>query len=103
MSEHNPRPLAELIDPGWARALAPVEGRVHELGAMLAAEVEAGRGYLPAGTDVLRAFTYPFEKVKVLIVGAGSVSDAGARDGLVLFGAPRGWRCPSRSSTSSAS
>ena len=51
MSEHNPRPLAELIDPGWARALAPVEGRVHELGAMLATEVEEGRGYLPAGTD----------------------------------------------------
>ena len=45
MSEHNPRPLAELIDPGWAKALAPVEGRIHELGAMLAAEVEEGRGY----------------------------------------------------------
>jgi len=42
MSEHNPRPLAELIDPGWARALTPVEGRIHELGTMLAAEVEAG-------------------------------------------------------------
>ena len=48
MSDYNPRPLAELIDPGWARALAPVEERVHELGAMLAAEVEEGRGYLPA-------------------------------------------------------
>ena len=90
MSEYNPRPLADLIDPGWARALAPVEDRVHELGAMLAAEVEAGRGYLPAGTDVLRAFTYPFDNVKVLIVGAGSVSDAGARDGAVVFGPPGG-------------
>ena len=29
----------------------------------------AGNGYLPAGTDVLRAFTYPLEGVKVLIVG----------------------------------
>ena len=44
MSEYNPRPLADLIDPGWARALAPVEDRVHELGAMLAAEVKEGRG-----------------------------------------------------------
>ena len=82
MSEHNPRPLAELIDPGWARALAPVEGRVHELGAMLAAEVEAGRGYLPAGTDVLRAFTYPFEKVKVLIVGQDPYPTPGHAMGL---------------------
>ena len=44
MSDYNPRPLSELIDPGWAAALAPVEGRVHELGAMLAAEVDEGRG-----------------------------------------------------------
>ena len=82
MSEHNPRPLAELIDPGWARALAPVEGRVHELGAMLAAEVKAGHGYLPAGTDVLRAFTYPFDKVKVLIVGQDPYPTPGHAMGL---------------------
>ena len=82
MSEHNPRPLAELIDPGWARALAPVEGRIHELGAMLAAEVEEGRGYLPAGTDVLRAFTYPFDKVKVLIVGQDPYPTPGHAMGL---------------------
>ena len=69
MSEYKPRPLSELIDPGWVGALAPVEERIHELGAMLASEVEHGRGYLPAGTDVLRAFTYPFEDVRVLIVG----------------------------------
>lgn len=82
MGEHNPRPLAELIDPGWARALAPVEGRVHELGAMLAAEVKAGHGYLPAGTDVLRAFTYPFDKVKVLIVGQDPYPTPGHAMGL---------------------
>ena len=82
MSEHNPRPLTELIDPGWARALAPVEGRVHELGAMLATEVEEGRGYLPAGTDVLRAFTYPFDKVKVLIVGQDPYPTPGHAMGL---------------------
>ena len=40
MNDYNPRPLAVLIDPGWARALDPVEERVHELGAMLAQDVE---------------------------------------------------------------
>ncbi|MCL3778122.1 MULTISPECIES: uracil-DNA glycosylase [unclassified Actinomyces] len=63
------KPLSELVDPSWAAALAPVEPTVHEIGARLRQEIAAGRGYLPAGTDVLRAFTYPMEEVKVLIVG----------------------------------
>ncbi|QHO91900.1 uracil-DNA glycosylase [Actinomyces sp. 432] len=64
-----PKPLSELIHPSWAQALAPVEPTIHEIGARLREEVAAGRGYLPAGTDVLRAFTYPLDDVKVLIVG----------------------------------
>lgn len=63
------QPLSELVDPGWAQALEPVAGRVAELGDFLRAEVAAGRRYLPAGPDVLRAFTAPFERVRVLIVG----------------------------------
>ena len=63
------KPLSELVDPSGARALAPVESTVHQIGARLREEVAAGRGYLPAGTDVLRAFTYPMDEVKVLIVG----------------------------------
>ena len=63
------KPLSELVDPSWARALAPVESTVHQIGARLREELAAGRGYLPAGTDVLRAFTYPMDEVKVLIVG----------------------------------
>ena len=63
------KPLSELVAPSWARALAPVESTVHQIGARLREEVAEGRGYLPAGTDVLRAFTYPMDGVKVLIVG----------------------------------
>ena len=61
--------LDNVMPPSWAAAMAPVEARIHELGDMLRREVAAGNGYLPAGTDVLRAFTYPLEGVKVLIVG----------------------------------
>lgn len=49
--------------------MAPMEAQIHALGDMLRAELAAGKGYLPAGTDVLRAFTYPLDEVKVLIVG----------------------------------
>src|SRR5699024_1258290 len=59
---------ASLADD-WARALAPVEDRLHALGDFLRAEGKAGRGYLPAGDRVLRAFTRPMSEVRVLIVG----------------------------------
>ena len=61
--------LAETLDPGWARALEPVAGRIREMGDFLRRETEAGRGYLPAGENVLRAFTRPMAEVRVLIVG----------------------------------
>jgi len=64
-----PRPLSELVDLGWAAALEPVAGRIAAMGEFLRAEVAAGRRYLPEGANVLRAFTSPFERVRVLIVG----------------------------------
>jgi uracil-DNA glycosylase len=63
------RPLAELVEPGWAQALAPVADRIAAMGEFLRAELAAGRAYLPAGPNVLRAFSQPFADVRVLIVG----------------------------------
>ena len=60
---------AGLIDAGWAEALAPVGGDIAAVGERLRGEVAAGRGYLPAGDRVLRAFQRPLEDVRVLIVG----------------------------------
>ena len=65
----DPKPLSEIVHPSWAQALAPVEPTIHEIGVKLRQEVASGVGYLPAGTDVLRAFTYPLDEVRVLIVG----------------------------------
>jgi uracil-DNA glycosylase len=64
-----PRPLSELVDPGWAAALAPEEARIHAIGDFLRNETAEGRPYLPAGDKVLRAFSYPLAAVNVLIVG----------------------------------
>jgi uracil-DNA glycosylase len=60
---------AGLIDSGWAAALEPVGPDIAALGERLRGEVSAGRGYLPAGDRVLRAFLRPLDDVKVLIVG----------------------------------
>lgn len=69
-----PKTLAELadaglIDAGWAAALAPVADDIAALGERLRAETAAGRGYLPSGDRVLRAFRRPLADVRVLVVG----------------------------------
>ena len=62
-------PLAEVLEAGWADALAPVADQIRAMGEFLRAEVAAGRRFLPAGANVLAAFTTPFSDVRVLIVG----------------------------------
>jgi uracil-DNA glycosylase len=64
-----PRPLSEVVEAGWAAALAPVAEQITAMGAFLRAEVAAGRTYLPAADNILRAFRQPFADVRVLIVG----------------------------------
>ena len=76
------RPLAELVDPGWARALEPVADALSRMGDFLRAEVAAGRGYLPAGENVLRAFGRPFDDVRVLVVGQDPYPTPGHARGL---------------------
>ena len=58
-----------LVAPDWAEALAPVDGRIATMGEFLRAEVAAGRGYLPAGDRIFRAFSRPLADVRVLLVG----------------------------------
>jgi len=76
------RPPGELMDPGWASALAPVAPTITAMGTFLRAELAAGRTYLPAGAHVLRAFTQPFDTVRVLIVGQDPYPTPGHAVGL---------------------
>jgi uracil-DNA glycosylase len=83
-----PAPLSSLVAADWAEALAPVEGQVTQIGDWLRAEVAAGRGYLPAGPDVLRAFRTPMAQVRVLIVGQDPYPTPGHAVGLSFAVAP---------------
>jgi uracil-DNA glycosylase len=82
------RPLNELVDDGWAQALAPVADQVSAMGDFLRAEIADGHRYLPAGQNVLRAFTFPFERVRVLIVGQDPYPTPGHAVGLSFSVAP---------------
>ncbi|MGC0315633.1 uracil-DNA glycosylase [Kitasatospora acidiphila] len=76
------KPLHELVDPGWAKALEPVADRITAMGDFLRAEVAAGRTYLPAGANILRAFQQPFDEVRVLLVGQDPYPTPGMAIGL---------------------
>ena len=73
---------AGLMDAGWAEALAPVADDIAALGERLRAETAAGRGYLPDGDRVLRAFQRPLADVRVLIVGQDPYPTPGHAIGL---------------------
>ncbi|MFF7247206.1 uracil-DNA glycosylase [Embleya sp. NPDC008237] len=82
------RPLGEIVEAGWAKALEPVAGRVAAMGDFLRGEIAAGRRYVPAGANVLRAFTQPFADVRVLIVGQDPYPNPGHAVGLSFSVAP---------------
>jgi uracil-DNA glycosylase len=52
------------------------------MGQFLRAELAAGRGYLPAGDRVLRAFQQPLDQVRVLVVGQDPYPTPGHAVGL---------------------
>lgn len=83
-----PRPLREVVEAGWAAALEPVTPVITTMGEFLRAEVAAGRRYLPAGAHILRAFTQPFDAVRVLIVGQDPYPTPGHAVGLSFSVAP---------------
>jgi uracil-DNA glycosylase len=85
--------LAGLVDKGlvaadWAEALAPVDEDITRMGVFLRSEIAAGRGYLPAGEHVLRAFQRPLADVKVLVVGQDPYPTPGHPVGLSFSVAP---------------
>lgn len=84
----SPRPLTDLVHPSWAGALSGQEATLGRLGEFLRAEIAAGRGYLPAGEHVLRAFAQPLDAVRVLIVGQDPYPTPGHPVGLSFSVAP---------------
>jgi uracil-DNA glycosylase len=85
--------LSSLVDrglmaPDWAAALSPVEPQIVAAGSFLRSEIAAGRTYLPAGEQILRAFQQPLADVRVLIVGQDPYPTPGHPVGLCFSVAP---------------
>ncbi|MEZ5089121.1 MAG: uracil-DNA glycosylase [Micropruina sp.] len=84
----NPKPLAELVAPRLGRGPATRRPDDRRDGRLPARRDAAGRGYLPAGPDVLRAFGAPLAGVQVLIVGQDPYPTPGHPVGLSFSVAP---------------
>jgi uracil-DNA glycosylase len=82
------KPLSEIVEAGWAQALEPAADQIAAMGEFLRQEIAAGRKYLPAGENVLRAFKQPFHQVRVLIVGQDPYPTPGHPVGLSFSVAP---------------
>ena len=83
-----PKDYSELVHPTWVEPLRPAADHIAAAGDFLRQELAAGRGYLPAGENVLRAFTQPFDQVRVLIVGQDPYPTPGHPIGLSFAVAP---------------
>lgn len=71
-----------LIAPSWSEALSGVEKEIESVWAMLQEEQALGRRPLPRRDDIFRAFSYPFDQVKVLLVGQDPYPTPGHAMGL---------------------
>lgn len=81
------------IDPLWALALSDVKAVLRSLEAMVQAETASGYTVLPAKEHIMRAFTTPFNEVKVVIVGQDPYPNESHPVGL-SFSVARGVKIP---------
>ncbi|MHA7239763.1 uracil-DNA glycosylase [Arthrobacter sp. TMS1-12-1] len=77
-----PARVEALVPADWAAALRPVEPALHRLAASLAEDLDGGHRVLPEPTRILRAFTTPLDRVRVVIVGQDPYPTIGHAVGL---------------------
>ena len=77
-----PASIGDLVPADWAAALEPVEPVLHQLATSLAADLDDGRRVLPDARHILRAFTTPLDRVRVVIVGQDPYPTVGHAVGL---------------------
>jgi uracil-DNA glycosylase len=75
-------PLAELVHPEWAEALAPCEPTLRAALAALAGQTHDGGVVLPAPARLLRAFSRPLREVRVIVIGQDPYPTPGHAIGL---------------------
>ena len=76
------------IDSSWVNQLLPVQSVLDQIAQRLNQEVDAGEQILPSSSNILRAFTIPYDLVKVVIVGQDPYPTPGDAVGLSFSVSP---------------
>jgi len=82
------QPLEELVHPTWVPVLESERDTLGALGEFLRAETGEGHRWLPAGDNILRAFSTSLDDVRVLIVGQDPYPTPGHAVGLSFSVSP---------------
>ena len=82
------QPLEELVHPTWVPVLDSERDTLGALGEFLRAETGEGHRWLPAGDNILRAFSTSLDDVRVLIVGQDPYPTPGHAVGLSFSVSP---------------
>ena len=77
-----------IIDSSWVNQLLPVQSVLDQIAQRLNQEVDAGEQILPSSSNILRAFTIPYDLVKVVIVGQDPYPTPGDAVGLSFSVSP---------------
>jgi uracil-DNA glycosylase len=80
--------LEDVVHPSWVPVLGPQRETLARIGDFLRAETAQGRPWLPSGDAILRAFSAPLDRVRVLIVGQDPYPTPGHPVGLSFAVAP---------------
>jgi len=80
--------LEELVHPTWVPVLEHERETLTVIGEYLRQESAAGQAWLPAGDNILRAFSRPLPDIRVLIVGQDPYPTPGHAVGLSFSVAP---------------
>ncbi len=83
-----------VIHATWVSALEPVSSNLAAMGDCLRSLRSKGESFLPAPRNILRAFRYPFDSVRVLIVGQDPYPPKGIQLVLALLSIIRCVRFP---------
>lgn len=76
------------VHPSWLPVFEAVSPEISVMRSFLEAETVAGREWLPEPSRVLRAFTHPMDRVKVVILGQDPYPTPGHSVGLAFCVAP---------------
>jgi uracil-DNA glycosylase len=76
------------VHPSWLPVFEGLSTEITAVRCFLESETVAGRQWLPEPSKILRAFTYPFDHVKVVILGQDPYPTPGHSVGLAFSVAP---------------